>query len=209
MGSYQGPAWLLPVARYDTRFARSIARYALNAANSCRLFLGVDLDGDHQDHLDWRNALPDRQGWLFSYEGVRSEPHCVDAAHRPAPYATGDPLALFSKRYGPSNRAQYWVDKKQFSKESQNISLYMGNHIGFLGAVYNATDVPGIIAWDLTKTDYFRAACYPTYLLYNPYDEAKTVQFDVGAAAGRPVRRGQRRFSKSERQRQAARCARA
>ena len=58
----------------------------------------------------------------------------------------------------------------------------MGNHIGFLGAVYNATDVPGIIAWDLTKTDYFRPACYPTYLLYNPFGVAKTVQFDAGPA---------------------------
>jgi hypothetical protein len=44
MGSYQGPAWLLPVARYDTRFAKCAARYALHAANSCRLFLGIDLD---------------------------------------------------------------------------------------------------------------------------------------------------------------------
>lgn len=182
MGSFQAPAWLLPVARYDPRFAKCIARYALNAANSCRLFLGVDLDGDHQDHLDWRKGLPNDTGFLFSYEGVRSEPHRADGDHRFSPYATGDPLAVFSKKYANANVAQYWTDKKAFVAESQNISLYMGNHVGFLGAVFNATDVPGISAWDLTKTDYYRPRCFPTFLLYNPYPQEKTVRFDVGLA---------------------------
>jgi hypothetical protein len=181
MGSYQAPAWLLPVARYDQRFARSLARYALNAANSCRFFLGIDLDGDHQDHLDWRVSLPDGKGFLFSYEGFRTEAHHADAAHRFRPYATGDPVALFGHKYDKGNDAQYWIDKKQFSHESQNISLYMGNHIGFLGTIFNATDVPGIIAWDLTKTDYYRSRCYPTFLIYNPYEQKKTITFDVGA----------------------------
>jgi hypothetical protein len=109
MGSYQAPAWLVPVARYDQRFARSIARYALHAANSCRFFLGIDLDADLQDHLDWRNGLPDRKGFLFSYEGFRTEPHHVDADHPFRPYATGDPIALFSGKYKAQNHAQYWL----------------------------------------------------------------------------------------------------
>jgi hypothetical protein len=184
MGSYQAPAWLLPVVRYDQRYARSIARYALNAANSCRFFLGIDLDWDHQDHLDWRQSLPNGQGFLFSYEGFRTEAHHADAQHPFRPYATGDPIALFSRKYNSNNHAQYWVDKTNFSRSSENISLYMGNHIGFLGAIFNATDVPGIIAWDLAKTDYFRPKCYPSYLVYNPYTEEKTIQFDMGAAAG-------------------------
>ena len=183
MGSFQAPAWLLPVARYDPRFARCIGRYALNAASSCRLFLGLDLDGDHQDHLEWRKAMPDGTGFLFSYEGVRSVPHRVDAAHRFSPYATGDPLAIFSHKYTNANVGQYWADKKDFALESQNISLYMGNHVGFLGSVFNATDVPGIIAWDLTRTDYFRPRSFPTFLLYNPYPQQKSVRFDAGPTA--------------------------
>jgi hypothetical protein len=59
----------------------------------------------------------------------------------------------------------------------------MGNHIGFLGSIFNATEVPGIIAWNLTKTDYYRPRCYPTFLIYNPYEEARTISFDAGAAA--------------------------
>jgi len=183
MGSYQAPAWLLPVARYDQRYARSIARYALNAANSCRFFLGVDLDWDHQDHLDWRNSLPNGEGFLFSYEGFRTEAHHADARHAFRPYATGDPIAGFSRKYNDANHAQYWADKATFSRSSDNISLYMGHHIGFLGAIFNATEVPGIIAWDLTKTDYYRPKCYPSFLVYNPYDTEKTIQFDMGSAA--------------------------
>ena len=38
MGTFQGPAWLMPVARYYAGYARDIGRYALNAANSPRLF---------------------------------------------------------------------------------------------------------------------------------------------------------------------------
>jgi hypothetical protein len=184
MGSYQAPAWLVPVARYDQRFARSIARYALNAANSCRFFLGIDLDGDHQDHLDWRDSLPEGKGFLFSYEGFRTEAHHADAAHSFRPYATGDPLALFSRKYHSGNRAQYWIDKASFCRSSENISLYMGHHIGMLGAIFNATDVPGILAWDLTATDYFRPPCYPSFLLHNPYEQEKTIHWDVGPAPG-------------------------
>jgi hypothetical protein len=182
MGSYQAPAWLLPVVRYDQRFARSVARYALNAANSCRFFLGVNLDDEHQDHLDWRRSIPDGKGFLFSYEGLRTEAHHADADRRFQPYATGDPIALFSRTYTKTNATQYWIDKRLFRGESQNIALYMGHHIGFLGSIFNATDVPGIIAWDLVKTDYYHPHCYPTYLIFNPYEQAKRVTFDVGDA---------------------------
>lgn len=198
MGSYHGPAWLLPVVRYDQRLARVVGRYCLHAANSCRYFLGVDLDWDHQDHKDWRDGLPDGNGYLFSYEGVRWEPFWRDGDHSFRPYATGDVVALFSRQYDRSKAADYWIDKKQFSGRPDNIAIYMGNSIGFLGAVYHATDVPGIIAWDLKATDHFGPASHPTRLLYNPYAETKQVTLDVGPAlcdvydtvTGRFVRRG-------------------
>jgi len=179
MGSYQALGWLLPAVRYDQRIARAVGRYALNAANSCRYFLGIDLDWEHQDHKDWRDALPDHTGYLFSYEGVRSQPHAADAQHMPQPYATGDHVIgryLHSKT--PLDR--YWIDKKEFSNSSDNIALYMGASIGFLGGPYNATDVDGIIAWDLNITDHFAPPSFPTRLLYNPFDVTKAVTVDVG-----------------------------
>jgi hypothetical protein len=182
MGSYQAPGWLLPAVRYDPRMARAAARYALNAANSCRYFLGIDLDWEHQDHKDWRDSLPDGLGYLFSYEGVRSLPHANTSEHTPQPYGTGDAI-IGQYRRAKTPLAQYWSDKTQFSRTSDNIALYMGASIGFLGALYNATDVEGIIAWDLNITDYFAPPSYRTRLLYNPFHEPKTVTLNIGDTA--------------------------
>jgi len=181
MGSYQAPGWLLPAVRYDQRIARAAARYALHAANSCRYFLGIDLDAEHQDHKAWRDSLPNGAGYLFSYEGVRSVPHANTPDHSPQPYATGD--AVFDRyRRAKIPSAQYWIDKDQFCRSADNIALYMGNSIGFLGALYNATDVPGIIAWDLNITDHFAPSSYPTRLLYNPFNDTRIVTLNVGEA---------------------------
>jgi hypothetical protein len=179
MGSYQAPGWFLPAVRYDQRIARAAARYALNAANNCRYFLGLDLDWAHQDHKDWRDALPNGIGYLFSYEGVRSLPHASTAENSPQPYGTGDAV-IGQYRRDKTPFAQYWIDKKQFSQSSDNIALYMGNSIGFLGALFNPTEVEGIIAWDLNITDHFAPPSYPTRLLYNPFNDAKTVTLKLG-----------------------------
>jgi hypothetical protein len=181
MGSYQAPGWLLPAVRYDQRIARAAARYALNAANSCRYFLGVDLDWEHQDHKNWRDTLPNGSGYLFSYEGVRSQPHASTPEHTPQPYGTGDALMQHYRQTKTPN-AQYWTDKKTFSRNSDNIALYMGSSIGFLGAPFNATEVEGIIAWDLNITDHFAPPSYPTRLLHNPFSDAKTVTLNAGLA---------------------------
>lgn len=182
MGSYQAPGWLLPAVRYDQRIARAVARYALNAANSCRYFLGVDLDWEHQDHKDWRDALPGGCGYLFSYEGVRSQPHASTPEHTPQPYATGDAV-IQHHRQTRKSPDQYWTDKNDFSRRSDNIALYMGASIGFLGAPFNTTEVEGIIAWDLNITDHFAPPSYPTRLLYNPFGENKVVTLNVGSNA--------------------------
>ncbi|MEK7253168.1 MAG: LamG-like jellyroll fold domain-containing protein, partial [Bacteroidota bacterium] len=61
-----------------------------------------------------------------------------------------------------------------------NLALYGTSSIGYLGAILEKTDVPKILKIDLLKTDFYNDAAYPTYLLYNPYDVAKTVKLAVG-----------------------------
>ena len=61
---------------------------------------------------------------------------------------TGDPVRL---GWGcPKVEAnEYYAKKKEwFSKSCNNFSLYMGNHVGFLGGICALTDVPGILRWD-------------------------------------------------------------
>ena len=47
MSLLNGPAWLLAAVRYDQRYARSVAKYALNMAASMRLLQGYALNWNH------------------------------------------------------------------------------------------------------------------------------------------------------------------
>jgi hypothetical protein len=177
MCTLQGPAWLVPVARYEARYARDIGRYALSAANSARLFQGVDLDWDHQDHKDWKDRW-DPQNLLF-YEAVTAWDWGSEHGFRP--YATGDPIRLGWDVPKPAPQDYQAEKRRWFSQTSQNLALYMGNHIGFLGGIVALTDVPGILRWDCVDTDWFHAPAYPTYLLYNPHPTAKTFHTTFGS----------------------------
>ena len=204
MGSYQNTAWLTPVARYDQRFARNIGRFLLNAANSCRLLRGIDLDWNHQAHLGWRTNLVYNgvnKGFLFSYEGLRWESFYPDpsgALH--APYGSGDYLSNAGAGFGadPNAAADYWNAKTNycpyippqsdstlsyFGWNSFDIAMYMGNSMGFLGAIYNPSSVPAIIGWDVVTTDYYHPPCYPSYLFWNPYTTATNVSFNFGSTS--------------------------
>ena len=177
MGSLQNPAWLVPVVRYDPRYARAIGRYALHAANSCRLLQGAGLPAENQDHAAWKAKWdPDN---LFFYEGLRSwDP---TPQHSLSPYATGDPVSN-GWTGKPQVSAENYLTQKAawFGQIPYHIALYMGNHVGFLGGIVEKTDVPGILSWDCVKTDWFHPPAFPTRLVFNPYPQAKTVQLDLG-----------------------------
>lgn len=49
-----------------------------------------------------------------------------------------------------------------------------------MGALFENTNVNGILKIDVLKTDFEHAPAYPTYLYYNPFDESKTVDIYAG-----------------------------
>ena len=181
MGSLQGPAWLVPVVRYDQRYARAIARYALHAANSARLLQGEGLDPNHQDHAEWK-AKWDPQNHLF-YEGLKSWDPGPDRTLRP--YATGDPVLLgWVPGLSPVDPDEYFVQRSEwFGDSACNLSLYMGNHVGFLGGIVDLTDVPGVLRWDCLATDWFHPPAYPTHLYYNPFQMPRTITLHLAGPA--------------------------
>ena len=204
MGSLQNAAWLVPVARYDPRYARAIARFALHEANSARLLEGVGLDADHQDHAAWK-AEWDKSNLLF-YEGLMSSDpnsHRFSASdpvslHPLRPYATGDPvLNAWQTGHAKVSPQDYLAQRARwFGKTSEDLSLYGGNHVGFLGGIEAATNVPGILRWDCLTTDWYHPAAMPTFLFYNPYPQPKTVRLSLDqpvslydAASGRFIAR--------------------
>lgn len=151
MNTFAQAGALVPIARYDARYACAIGKWMLNLANAARLFYPTELPQDHQSSAFWKG---DPDG-LIAYEGLRRE------WEGKSPYATGDPLAL---KWGPET----------------DLGLYGSGYVGFLGAIVNRTTDERILALDCLATDFFRDPAYPTYLVYNPYGAPKEVFMSVG-----------------------------
>lgn len=154
-------AWpLTAMLRYDQRYARAVGRWALNAANTARLFYPNEIP-------DALQALPDRKALtknVIAYEGLIKE--SIYEQHKGiTPFAQGD---------GP-----LWAPGMP---PETMFSVYGSGHVGIFGATIQPTDVPQILQVDCRATDMFRKyEAYPTYLLYNPYTESKTVNIEVGS----------------------------
>lgn len=154
MNGFQQAAALVPMTRYDDRFARALGKWVLNLANASRLFYPNALPPEHQDSEAW-SFEHDPQATI-AHEALRQE-------HRGfSPFATGDAV---SGGWGRTN-----------------LTLYSSSHVGYLGGLLDTTNVEGILRLDLLKTDFFGDEAYPTSLYYNPHPTEATLHIDVGDA---------------------------
>jgi hypothetical protein len=152
MNTFAQAGALLPLVRYDTRYARAIGKWMLNLSNAARLFYPRELPADQQSSAFWKG---DPAG-VIAYEGLRRE---WDGK---SPYATGDPLVM---KWGPAT----------------DLGLYGSSYIGFLGGTVGRTNHEGILALDCLATDFGHSRAFPTFLFYNPYSEERAVSIEVGA----------------------------
>ena len=142
-------ASLLPVARYNSSYARAIGKWATNAANAARLFFPLSLPPEQQTDWGWVSA---NGAEALAYEGVRKWGFNVTSPDRnniTGPYGTGD--AKWGSPPLPTN-----------------LALYGGAYVGLMGACVQQTDADAVLAFDLTATDYFACPSFPSTLLYNP-----------------------------------------
>ncbi len=144
---------LVPLVKYDDRFARAIGKWVLNAANASRLFYQKYLPDVKQDSEEWAK-LYDLNSYI-AHEALRQNQYSV------SPYATGDAIE------------GGWA--------ATNLSLYTSSHVGILGGIIDTTNVEKILKLDVLKTNYFDEDSYPTYLLFNPYETEKVVDLEIGA----------------------------
>ncbi len=153
MNTFEQVGALVPMVRYDDRFARAVGKWVLNAANAARLFYPKYLPANHQDNNDWASQN-DPQSYI-AYEALRQ------TLYNRSPYGTGDAM---SGGWGLTN-----------------LALYGSSHVGIFGGIIDTTNVEMILKLDLLKTDYFTVDAYPSYLLFNPYDEDKIVEIETGS----------------------------
>jgi len=69
MNTFQYVGTLTPLARYDSRYAKPLGKWILNAANAARLFYPNAFDAEHQSSYSW--AAPNDQESVIAYEGLR------------------------------------------------------------------------------------------------------------------------------------------
>ncbi len=153
MNTFEQIGALVPLVRYDDRFARAIGKWVLNAANASRLFYTNYLPGFKQDSEEWAYQY-DPESYL-AHEALREE-----GLGGWSPYATGDAI--------------------EGGWGATNLTLYSSSHVGILGGIISKTNIDAILQLDLLKTDYFHTDTYPSYLYYNPYSENKVVEISLG-----------------------------
>lgn len=151
-GVHQAAA-LVPMLRYDKRFANAIGKWVLNLANATRLYYPGFLPSSMQDASNWTSQYDPES--VMGYEALREKQQNL------SPFSTGDAL------------------KGGWAKT--NISLYSTSSIGYLGCLIEKTNDEKILQLNLTVTDFFNDEAYPTYLYYNPYSTDKTITLDVGS----------------------------
>ena len=153
MNGFQHAAALAPVAKYDKRYARAIAKWILNLANASRLFYANGLPDANQHPAGNSWAKQYDTGFTIPFEAMKQ------VAEGKSPYAVGDAV-----KGG-------WA--------TTDLSLYSGSSVGYLASIINTTNVEGILQIDLNKTDFRGENTYPTYLYYNPEAITQTVDLNL------------------------------
>lgn len=154
-------AWpLIPTVRYDPSYANAIGKWMLNAVNASRFFYPQYMPADRQ-------TIPQHAAvtkGVIAYEGF-AKTSTFDTLYmdKKGPVAQGD---------GPK-----WVPGK--NPDVSQFSVYGSGHVGIFGAIVEKTNIEGVLKLDVLATDFYRNKAYPTYLIYNPYAQSKTVAYKV------------------------------
>ena len=141
---------MVPMVRYDNSYAEVVGKWMLGAANSARLFYPDEIDDEKQSCSDYMEIAEN----VVAYEGLAKKWGMNE------PYAMGD-----ARKYG-------WA--------ATDFGLYGSSYVGIFGGLIETTNIEQILKLDCLKTDFFGSEAYPTYLYFNPYDESKFVEVDLG-----------------------------
>lgn len=151
-------AWpLVPMVKYDARYATAVGKWMLNVSNAARLCYPYEIDDAHQ----WLPEKKEISKNVIAYEGIRKrDDYGKEKLKNVTPVALGD---------GPK-----WMDGQP---DVSMFSLYSSGQAGIFGAIVKKTNVDKILQLDCNATDFYQKRDFPTYLYYNPYDSSQKVKF--------------------------------
>ncbi len=151
-------AWpLVPMIRYEPRYAKVIAKWMLNAANSARLFYPYEIPDENQ----WLPGEKAVTGNVIAYEGLKkTDLFNKDELKGISPVALGD---------GPN-----WVVGQP---PISMFSIYGSAHAGIFGSIIRETNVEQILQLNCLATDFYHNPAFPTYLYYNPFNKDKEIEY--------------------------------
>ena len=153
MNGFQHAAALVPVAKYDKRYAKMIGKWILNLANASCLFYPGALPQANQEAASYTWSKQYDTNACIPFESMKQN------WNGQKPYAMGDAV---KGGWAPTN-----------------LSLYSGSSVGYMAATINTTNVEGILQIDLNKTDFRGENTYPNYLYYNPNTTDATVSISL------------------------------
>ncbi|MDE1191524.1 MAG: hypothetical protein PW786_05245 [Arachidicoccus sp.] len=163
MNTFSQAAALVPIVKYNAAYARTIGKWVLNMANSCRLFYADEHPKNRQSSSLWQG---DPQH-VICYEGLRK-----DLDH-------GNNFKVFKGIL--SDEGPYAIgDQVKNQTAFTDICPYGSAWVGILAGIIDTTNVRGILKLNCNATDFFSDNQFPSFLLYNPYKERKTVAISVG-----------------------------
>jgi hypothetical protein len=154
MNTYVLGGCVVPMVRYDERFARGVGKWMLNTMQAVRLFYPDELPAEMQSSPGWKSDPPN----VIAYEGLRRR-----GPKGQSPYATGDAV--------------------RFKWGNTDLGIYGSGFVGMFAGMITPGDDPMIPRLDLLACDFFRDKAYPSYLYYNPYNERREVSVAVGDSA--------------------------
>lgn len=154
MNTFAGGYALANLAKYDTRYARAMGIWYLNAAAAARYFFPGEAVADKQSSTGDEAAMNFIQisGKAIPFEGIRK------SSHSQTPWVGGDPTV-----YG-------WAQT--------DLSLYSGAHTGMFAAVAEPTDVEAILRIHCDTAEICGQG-FATSLLYNPHGKTRKVTYTL------------------------------
>jgi len=166
MNTFDQLSTMIPITKYQPQYARALGKWALNAINASRLYFSAENNPENQTCWQGQNSplLP------VAYEGVRATlkggnfDQYIGKLAAKGPYAVGD-----------------YMKKVDADPNVLDLCPYGSGWLGKLAAIYEKTEIEGILRLDCNVSDFFSDKSYPTYLYYNPHQESKTITLQISS----------------------------